>query len=386
MRPSLRIARILGIDVQIHWSFFAVFGVVGLLALLAGQPVVTVASSALFLAALFACVVLHEFGHALAARQFGIPTRDITLLPIGGLARLERMPRRPFEEFVIAIAGPAVNVVIALLLLVPILLTAGVSGLLSPTGAVTRFAVNLLLINVVMTVFNLLPAFPMDGGRVLRALLGWRLDFAKATRIAASVGQVMAIGFALLALFVVGNPLLLGISAFVFIAAGREAEAARLWHRINGLQARHATSMKFLSVSPYDSVQEAARRMLLSGQAVMPISLHGDYLGALTARRVSRAFSQAQRDVPVAELEDVDLEPVAPSDSLVAVSERMQLSRQRELPVVEGRWLVGLISQASVETAFAPRPDLPAEVDEPVAHTDDDSRSWNGLEQAAGAR
>ena len=170
----------------------------------------------LFTLAIFGCVLLHELGHALAARQFGILTRNITLLPIGGVAALERMPRKSLQELWIAVAGPLVNVAIALTLVVGLLLIP------LPTGSVIlAFVSNLVVANVILVVFNMIPAFPMDGGRVLRSLLAMKMDYVRATQIAATVGQVCAIGLGLLGLFL-GDVLLVLIGCFVFFAARAE--------------------------------------------------------------------------------------------------------------------------------------------------------------------
>lgn len=211
-----------GIGVYIHWSFW----LLPIWVLLSAQGGLGGAlSSVLFIFAIFACVVLHELGHALMARHFNIGTRDITLYPIGGVASLERIPRRPSQELAIALAGPAVNVVIAATLFV-LLLVAGVGtqGLFFTfTGG--SFLVNLLLVNVALVVFNMLPAFPMDGGRVLRAFLAMRLPYLRATEIAVRVGQGVAVVLGLVGLFTGGTVLL--VALFVFLAAQAELSIAR---------------------------------------------------------------------------------------------------------------------------------------------------------------
>src|SRR5882724_8371459 len=216
---SLPIFRIAGIQLRIHVTF------VLLIAWLAfgyyaqgGSPAAT--EGVIFVLLLFLCVVLHEFGHALAAKAFGINTPDITLLPIGGVARLE-----PMQELFIAVAGPAVNVVIALGLFVaggsfinPFVNPAAPEGV----GLVSQ----LLIINVLLVAFNLLPAFPMDGGRVLRALLATRMSYARATQIAATVGQGFAFVFGFIGL--IWNPFLIFIALFVYIGASQEAALAQM--------------------------------------------------------------------------------------------------------------------------------------------------------------
>lgn len=219
MRWSIRLGRLFGVPVYLHFTFLLLLGLVGFLGLIQGGPLVAV-SGVVLIAAVFACVVLHEFGHVLAARRYGIPTRDVILLPIGGLARLARMPDEPRQELVVALAGPAVNVVIAALLSPLVYL--GSSGFLG----------QLFAINVILFVFNMLPAFPMDGGRVLRALLARRMHYVRATDLAASIGKGMAVLLALAGLFGIpglwsANPMLLVIAWFVWSGAGREAEMAR---------------------------------------------------------------------------------------------------------------------------------------------------------------
>jgi stage IV sporulation protein FB len=219
MRWSWKVATIAGIPIRIHATFFL------LLAWLAwaargGGPREVLGTVGFILAA-FACIVLHEFGHALMGRRFGVVTKDITLLPIGGVARLDRMPRRPPEEVAIALAGPAVNVAIAAVLLLFMHLSPGVYDFGDPLLYQRSFVAPLFLWNLLMAAFNLIPAFPMDGGRLLRALLAMRLDYVRATRIAAKVGQGIAVLFGILG--VLWNPMLILIALFVFLGAGQES-------------------------------------------------------------------------------------------------------------------------------------------------------------------
>lgn len=214
---SKAIFRFSGIDVKIHWTFYLLLVWV-LLNGLFNRGIGSAVIDVVFLASAFLCVVLHEFGHAFAARLFGIPTHGITLYPIGGVAQLDNIPRQPYKELVIALAGPAVNVVLAVALF-PIV--AAMSIAVSPQGLwLSMLLERLLWINVGLVIFNIIPAFPMDGGRVLRAVCASFTNYVTATRIAVRCGQVVAGMLAILGLFV--NPMLLLIAAFVAIAAQSE--------------------------------------------------------------------------------------------------------------------------------------------------------------------
>lgn len=210
---SLHLGRWLGIDVYLHFTFLLLLAFIGLGQGVVGRSLDAALGGVLFFGGLFFCVLLHEYGHALAARRYGIATRDITLLPIGGVARLERMPEKPSQEFVVALAGPAVNVVIAIGLFVGLKLGGWWQPLSSLSASSGNIFERLLVANVFLVLFNLLPAFPMDGGRVLRALLAMKLNYTRATRIAARIGQGMAVLFGFAGLF--GNPMLLLIALFV---------------------------------------------------------------------------------------------------------------------------------------------------------------------------
>jgi Zn-dependent protease len=224
MRSSLKVASIFGIEVRIHltfllflvWIWFSYYQIAGFAGAVQGV---------LFILALFACVLLHEFGHAFAARGFGIETPDITLLPIGGVARLSRIPEKPWQELVVAIAGPLVNVVIAAALISVIHGSAALEQLEYLESPRIELLAKLASVNVMLVLFNLIPAFPMDGGRVLRALLAMAMPYAQATQIAARIGQGLAVVFGIFGLF--GNPLLIFIAFFIFVGAQQEAAMAR---------------------------------------------------------------------------------------------------------------------------------------------------------------
>lgn len=269
MRGSWTLGRLLGIEVKIHFTFALLLALLAGAHLWAGGPA-AMATGLLFTLAIFGSVLLHEFGHALAARRFGVATRDITLLPIGGVAALEGMPRRPLAEAAIALAGPAVNVAIAAVLGAALWL----AGALEPVSALGLtagpFAERLLLANLGLALFNLLPAFPLDGGRVLRALLAWRLGYSTATRWAARIGRGLAV--VLGAVGVVGNPMLVLVAVFVWFAAGAERRSVELVDALGDARAARLAARVLPALSPADRLAVAAQAFLVHGARALPVA------------------------------------------------------------------------------------------------------------------
>ncbi|EEX15713.1 srebp protease/cbs domain protein [Citreicella sp. SE45] len=290
MSWSFSIGRLFGSELRVHATFFLLLAWIGVAAWSSGGPQAALQNLA-FVLALFACVVAHEFGHALTARRYGIQTPDITLLPIGGLARLERMPEKPAQEIVVALAGPAVNIVIWAVLM---LAGAGTSidalaGL--GTSVPGSFLGQLAAVNLFLALFNLLPAFPMDGGRVLRALLATRMDRVHATRAAATAGQVMAFLFAFWGL-ASGNFMLLLIALFVYFAGQAESQDVASRAVAGGLLARDAMITSFESLRPADPMHVAAQTLIRTTQHEFPVLDPEDHLaGFLTRTALFRAMA-----------------------------------------------------------------------------------------------
>ena len=298
MAWSVTLFRIAGSEIRIHLTFLlllAWFGIAGYTA--AGWA--GAIGSILFIIAVFACVVLHELGHAIAARRYGITTPDITLLPIGGLARLSRMPEKPSEEVVIAIAGPLVNVVIA-----GVLILFGADISLDPehiTGYGQGFISQLALINLYLVAFNLIPAFPMDGGRVLRAALAFRMSRRRATAIAARIGQGLAFVFVLLGL-IWGNVILIFIAVFVYIAAASEASHTGLMDIASRLSVEKAMVRAFESLSPQATIGDAADAVLRTTQHEFPVvDGSGRMRGVVTRAAIVAVLKARGRGAPALE-------------------------------------------------------------------------------------
>lgn len=358
MSWSIKLGRIFGINIQVHLTFFLIliwgaFSYGGSAGPLYGL-IVTLA--------LFTLVLLHELGHSLAAIGYGIPVRDITLLPIGGVARLERMPEKPLHELVVALAGPAVNIILALILLpvvlglavtqsVPLSLSAwsqpGLSGLLA-----FLFSANLTL-----AAFNLIPAFPMDGGRVFRAVMGLFLDYQQATRIAVTVGRVLAVGFGLFGLLS-GQLLLAFIALFIFAASGQEGEAVAARGLLRNVRVGQALSGNSNSVtlSPHATVGQAAS-MAMSGYrpdyaVVDPYSRQ--LLGVVSSDDVARAMGRGQWHQRMTEIMQPiqNVPTVTLSTTLSEVQEKLTAASSRVAAVYDGHLFQGLISLEDLYRVF----------------------------------
>lgn len=285
---SYRIGRMFGSEVRIHVTFVLLLLWIGLSAYAAegfGAAILNV----LFVLALFMCVVLHEFGHALMARRYGIKTPDITLLPIGGLARLERMPDDPKQEILVALAGPAVNVVIWAILVVIVGAQAGLVQLESLENAGSDFLAQIAAVNLLLVLFNMIPAFPMDGGRVFRAVLTIWLGRERATSAAATIGQAIAVLFALLGILS-GNLILLLIALFIFAAATAENADVQMRYIAEGIQARDAMITSYEPLRPDDGLRAMSAGLLRTSQHEFPVlDPSGRCLGFVTRDAIFHA-------------------------------------------------------------------------------------------------
>jgi Zn-dependent protease len=346
MKWSWKIARLWGVDVYVHATFLLIIAWVAYSYWTEFGKLTAVASGILFILVLFGCVVLHEYGHALMARRFGVRTRDITLYPIGGVARLERIPEKPIEELWVALAGPAVNILIAILLAA--YLAARGSLHLSSLWTVTSggFLARLLAVNFTLAAFNLIPAFPMDGGRVLRALLGLRMDHLRATQIAASVGQALAFVFGFAGLF--GNAGLLFIAFFVWIGAEQEANMARVKFALGGVPVSRAMQTRFDVLSPTDSLGRAVDLILAGSQHDFPVVEGGRLVGMLDRERLIRSLSAGGAEQLVSAAMRSDLPPIDSHEMVEQALARLNESQTKTLPVTHAGQLAGLLTSENV--------------------------------------
>jgi Zn-dependent protease/CBS domain-containing protein len=344
MSWSLPIFRVAGIQLRIHITFLLLIAWLAFGYYAQGGSAVA-ASRVIFVLLLFLCVVLHEFGHAFAAKAFGINTPDITLLPIGGVARLERMPEEPVQELIIAVAGPLVNVVIALGLFV----AGGFQALLNPSNIEGGDLVaQLLTINIMLVLFNLLPAFPMDGGRVLRALLATRLSYARATQVAANVGQGFAFVFGFIGLL--WNPFLLFIALFVYIGASQEAALAQMKDVSRRFPVSSAMVREFRTLSADASLQEAVDALLATSQHDFPVvDDGGNVAGLLTRQDLIGALRKNDPSLRVGDVMRRDIPTVTTGTRFEDAFRIMQECNCPAVPVLDRmKRLVGLLTPENV--------------------------------------
>jgi len=346
MKWSWKIGTFAGIDVFMHATFLFIIGWVGLSYWRQTRTLAGTLEGILFTLVLFGCVVLHEFGHALTARRYNIKTRDITLYPIGGVARLERMPDKPIQEFWVALAGPAVNIVIAALLFSGLIVSGSLASVANLNITSGSFIERLLLVNVSLLLFNLIPAFPMDGGRLLRALLAMRLEYMRATHIAATIGQGMALLFGFVGLFY--NPFLLFIAFFVWIGAAQEASMVQMKTALGGIPVGRAMLTNFHTLTPRDTVSRAVELILSGSQTDFPVVEGGAVVGVLTRSDVLAALSRQEFETPVNGIMRREFQTADLNEMLESAFARLQTCRCHTMPVTQGGQLVGLLTSENV--------------------------------------
>jgi Zn-dependent protease len=319
---SFKLFDVAGTAVRVHFTFFLLLAWIGAMNWTRGGPAAAI-DGIVFIVLLFVCVVLHEFGHIVAARRYGIRTPDVTLLPIGGVASLERMPEKPSQEIVVALAGPAVNLVIALVLILALDARSDLTQMAQLEQAQTTLMGRVAAANVALLVFNLIPAFPMDGGRVLRALLATGLGYTRATRVAASIGQGLAVVLAIVGLM--GNPLLVLIAVFIFLAASGEAGYVQMRDYTRGYLASHAMITKFETLSPLSNADDAAQLLLRTTQQEFPVvDGAGTLRGVLTRDALVAALRATGGATPVLDIMTREVPTVPESGCLDAVFKLMQ--------------------------------------------------------------
>ncbi|HVB29560.1 MAG TPA: site-2 protease family protein [Terriglobia bacterium] len=346
MRWSWKIGKVAGIGIYVHATFWLLILFILFVNWTHGHNLGTALSGAVFVLVIFGCITLHELGHALMALRFGVRTRDITLLPIGGLARLEQMPENPIHELWVALAGPAVNVIIAAALYLALLWAGAGLNFEQFSWFGGNFLNKLMIVNLWLVAFNMIPAFPMDGGRALRALLTTRMEFTRATRVAARVGQGIACVFAVVGLFT--DPILIFIALFVWTGAQQEAAAPEMHSSVKGIPVHRVMLTDFHRLAPDGLVGQVAEPILAGEQEDFPVVFGDHVLGVVTRDALKRALSQGG---PEARVRDAMRRDVPMADAHESLEQALGLFREgscRSIPVEHEGRLVGLLTLESV--------------------------------------
>jgi len=347
MKFSLYLGRYSGIKVFIHWTFSLILIWIFFTSMRSGLSLIDTAWSLIFVLAIFFCVILHEFGHALTAKRYGIQTKDIILLPIGGLARLEKLPEDPKQELWVALAGPLVNVVIFLILSIVI----SISGIqLAEMDSIQLRGNTLLLFlasaNLILAIFNMIPAFPMDGGRVLRALLSLRMPRVRATAIAGGIGQILAITFVFIGLFY--NPILILIGIFIFLGAQAEVTHTKHNSLLQGYTVNDAMMTRFQLLS-FDAPLSKAIEKLLDGQATHFVVVRDDQpYGTLSREEIIKGLKEENELIPIEKV--ANLSPLK-LDIYLPLEEAFKEMTSRKLKVAlvyEQNHFLGILDQENI--------------------------------------
>lgn len=348
MKGSLTLGRVAGIRIAIHWTFILLIIYVIFSKYREGADSPEIAWALAFIMSVFVTVVLHELGHALAAKRFHINTRDITLLPIGGVARMERIPEKPVEELVVAIAGPMVNILIAAILKFFLSWDDLMDLIQHPDEAIDgqNFMLNFFFINVFLVVFNMIPAFPMDGGRVFRAVLSMMGNRRKATIIAARVGQLLAIGFIILGFY--SNPFLIFIGLFIILSAQSELEMVTTGMLMKGRTVGDAIMKNYETLQSDDSVNQAVSKLLDGSSKSFLVLSNGQPVGTVGRNQIIRALSEGKQENPVLDIMDPHLLSFDSKTPVEEVLQKLNDSNQELALVTRNGYLIGLTDSENI--------------------------------------
>jgi len=361
MGESFRLLTVRGIDIRVHITFpLIIVWAILQFGVFSGQGLNGAVFGVIVTLLLFAIVVLHELGHSVAAQRYGVPVTQIVLLPIGGVAQLQRIPENPVQEFVIALAGPAVNGIIAVVLYLAHVVF-GIGGALGgdtmgllagiARGGIDAVFDYIFAVNLFLAIFNLIPAFPLDGGRVLRALLATRLDYGRATAIAVNIGQTLAAIAGLLG-FLNGDFFLILVAIFVYMGAGQEGQLVQMRRVLGSVTVDRAYSRQARTLSPQSTLKDAIDLTLTTFQSDFPVCDGEQLVGLLPYRRLVEALNQRGADTPVSEVMVADVQPVSPTESMFDVQQRMAEQQLDALPVVQDGRFLGLLTNRDVSELF----------------------------------
>ncbi|WP_236975112.1 site-2 protease family protein [Membranihabitans maritimus] len=351
---SLYLGQYFGIPVKVHWSFVLLLLYVVYTGQNMGMSNLAIINSAIFTLLIFFCVVLHEFGHALSARNYGVKTQDILITPIGGLARLERLPENPWQEMVVAIAGPAVNLVIAIIIAAALYFS-GHGFLPQGTSELTyfeyysNFPILLLMLNLLLLVFNLIPAFPMDGGRILRATIALFKGREKGTLIASWVGRILAGGFLVYGIYT--NHLgLIFIGVFVFFAARSEYRSVAIEERLRSGRVADILTNNVHILTEDDLMQDVFKKEDESGHdAYLVQDENNKIIGILNQEVINQARKDGDIFTPIRRYMTNNFEPVSPELPIKQLFYIFNTQTYHTLPVFGNGSFLGVVSRRDLQ-------------------------------------
>lgn len=356
MHWSLSLGKIFGIRVKVHWTFFLLIAWVVLVGYTEGDDSLTILLTSLYVLSIFVCIVFHELGHALMARRFDVPTKKITLLPIGGVASLQRIPENPKQELLVAIAGPLVNIAIAIIIfpflgpLESYIPKEGASQALASISA-HNFWFALFSINLLLVLFNLIPAFPMDGGRMLRAGLAMNMSRPKATHIATSIGQFLAVVFFFAGLFL--NPFLLLIGVFVFFGARGEDMMVQQYEVLRDHYAEEAMITDLHTFEQDADLKSVMKHIISTGDDAFLVVDSGETKGWITREQLIQEIREHHENKRLEEIIHNHYITIQPKEKLSKVMEIMKSNQQNIYPVMKENQLMGILSPASLRRFIA---------------------------------
>jgi len=347
MKGSIKLLEVFGISVNIHITFL----LLPLIFLMLGGV-----RSMVLVLIVFVCVTIHELAHSLVAQRFGIRVKDITLLPIGGVASMSKMPQNPKQEFIISIVGPLSNIVLAALIYYVLYNVPWMpkSILRNPTlGNTWRHTLAMVpVINVVLAVFNLLPAFPMDGGRLLRAFLATKMDFRKATKIAVYIGHIFAILFGYIG-FMYRHPFLVLIAVFIYMAASAEESHVNLRETLKGYKVRDILNPQFLTLDKSTPISKVLELVFHSHQEDFPVMEGGKMAGFVTRADIIFAMHKKGSATLLSEIMRADVPSVTPEDRLTRVQRLMEENQIKALPVIHHSAVCGVVTLEDIGRIYS---------------------------------
>ncbi|MFO7997967.1 MAG: site-2 protease family protein [Bacteroidales bacterium] len=351
-KSSFTLGKPFGIKVSVHWTFSLLIAYVIFISVSRGLTIVPVLMHVAFILALFLCVVLHELGHSLVAMKFGGKVNSITLLPIGGMANMSEMPEKPREEFLVSAAGPLVNIVIAATIWLYLSFFGGIDIEELEYEYITadNFIIVLFAANLFIVAFNLIPAFPMDGGRLFRSALSIWMNRLKATRIAKNIGQIFAVIFILAGLFY--NPFLILIGFFVFLGARGEYEMVKYGDILNNYTVKDLVITKYTGLDENDTLNQAAEKLAHRQDSGFVIRSNGEYKGLLTKNDLINGLNHLGREGKIKDAMEGDAETIAPDMTLFDAYKAMQKNKWDMIAVMDDGKFKGILSLENIHEFF----------------------------------